>query len=394
MADRPKKDWTVLYVFNGDNDLKENTSHQMMSLVEQGAPEDTYVAAFCARGDLKWAPGNLGRKAWHTLTHLFQGKKDPEVPSDWKGNRVFTIENHKVLSEPLASPDGDIAEPATIGDFLKWGIRSFPSERVAVIFSSHGDGHFGFMMNGKGHEMSLPELRGVLEQARAEHGGELDLVGMESCNMAQTEVAYELHDVARAMVASPTTLYGHPWNHPSALKGISESKTGLEAAKTIVNQATTDFGEGTPTISALDLDRMPELKVALDQLGDDLLKSDISPAVLERIIYSSRSYGRASGGAIKPQRELIDLHGFCEQLLNHPRIEKGAATRSALQVTELLDQVVPVYLDRQSDWGEGHGLSIFTPTARGLFKKLDDDYTELKMSREGDWDDFIAQRPI
>ena len=49
-------------------------------------------------------------------------------------------------------------------------------------------------------------------------------------------------------------------------------------------------------------------------------------------------------------------------------------------------------MDRQADHGEGHGISIFTPTMQGLFKPLGDKYPNLKMSLEGDWDDFIAKR--
>ncbi len=390
---KPEKDWTVLYVFNGDNDLKENTSHQMMELVRQGAPEDSYVAAFCARGDLEWAPGNIGRKLRHSLGNLFRRKKDVEVPADWEGNRVFVLNQAKELPEAVAAPEGEVSDPATIENFLEWGIKAMPSKHVAVIFSTHGDGHNGFLMDSKGREMSLPQLRGALEKAAAAHGDELDLVGMESCNMAQAEVGFELHDVADAMVASPSVLYGTPWNHPEAIKAITTAKSGLEAATGIVGAARENFGEGTPTISAIDLEKMPELKGALDQFGTNLLQDEIGSGVMERMIYSARSYGRAAGGGMKPQRELIDLYGFCQEVLTHDRVEEGPARESARAVSELLDEVVPEHMDRNSKWGEGHGLSIFTPTMRGLFKPLDDNYTDLKMSKEGDWDDFIAQRP-
>lgn len=386
-----KKDWTVLYVFNGDNDLKENTSHQMMSLAKNGTPEDSYVAAFCARGDLEWAPGNIGRKLHHTLSNLGR-KKEVVVPSAWEGNRVFVLGQEKHLPEALTAPVGEVSQAATISDFLEWGIRSFPSNHVAVIFSSHGDGHHGILMDGKGKEMSLPELRQTLEAAKAAHGKDLDLVGFESCNMSQVEVAYELHEVADAMVASPSVLYGTPWNHPIALESILKADGGLAAARNMVENAKTKFGEGTPTVSALDLEKMPQLRNSLDEFSKDLLKGDISESTLERLIYNARSYGRAQAGYTKPQRELIDLYGFCQELLKNPQVPDCAARESAKRVQGTLKELVPSFMDRQANLGEGHGISIFAPTMRGLLKPLGKLYPQLKMSLEGDWDDFIAKR--
>jgi len=388
----PEKEWTVLYVFNGDNDLKENTSHQFMDVVKTGAPTDSYVAGFCARGDLEWAPGNVTRKLHHSLSRLFRGKKQAEVPQPWEGNRVFEVSPEGGWSDPVASPEGEVSDKSTISDFLRWGIRSFPSRKVAVIFSTHGDGHNGVLMDGRGREMSLPDLRESLEVAKAEHGGELDLVGFESCNMAQTEVAYELHDVARAMVASPTVLTGTPWEHDDVLGAISGAASGLEAATRLVEKAKTSFGSGTPSISAVNLDEMPGFKKLLDRFSKELLESDIRESVLERAIYGARSYSRAVQGYTKPQRELIDLYGFCGELLQNSQVPRGPAVETASKIQESLKQVVPNFMDRQSNYGEGHGLSIFTPTMRGLFKPLGSDYPELKMSLEGDWDDFIAER--
>ena len=392
VTSRPEKEWTVLYVFNGDNDLKENTSHQFMDVVKNGAPDDSYVATFCARGDLEWAPGNIGRKLQHTVSNLFRKKKPVEVPSNWEGNRVFVVDPKGGWTDPVAAPEGEVHQGATISDFLKWGIESFPSRHVAVVFSTHGDAHNGVLMNGQGKEMPLPELRGTLEDAAALHGRELDLVAFESCNMAEAEVAYALHDVARALVASPTVLYGVPWNHAEALKQIADSKDGLTAAVGLVDKAKECFGEGTPSISAIDLDQMPKLKDARDRFGHNLLRSDINESSLERMIYAARSYGRAAQGYSKPQRELIDLFGFCREVLKNGQSREGPAAESAREVCELLPQVVPNFMDRQESYGEGHGLSIFTPTMRGLFKPLGDKYPKLKMSLEGDWDDFLAKR--
>ena len=111
---RPEKEWTVLYVFNGDNDLKENTSHQFMDVVKNGAPDDSYVATFCARGDLEWAPGNIGRKLQHTVSNLFRKKKSIEVPSDWEGNRVFVVDPKGVSY--LQRQRGGVARVAADGD--------------------------------------------------------------------------------------------------------------------------------------------------------------------------------------------------------------------------------------------------------------------------------------
>ena len=247
-------------------------------------------------------------------------------------------------------------------------------------------------MNAQGKEMPLPELRQTLEGASEEHGRELDLVGFESCNMAEVEVGFELHEVARAMVASPTVLYGVPWNHPEALEKITSSQDGLQAATSLVETAKETFNDGTPTISAVDLDKMPKLKETLDRFSKNLLKSDITEGTMERMIYNARSYGRATQGYTKPQRELIDLYGFCKEILKNDRVGQGPAIESAQEVCDLLPEVVPNFMDRESKYGEGHGISIFTPTMRGLFKPLGSKYPRLKMSLEGDWDDFIAER--
>ena len=82
---RPQRDWTLVYVLDGDNDLREAATLDLVELNAQGTPDNTAVIAQLYRGDLRWNFANFRKK----VDALFRPGLPSGVAQDWRGMKVF-----------------------------------------------------------------------------------------------------------------------------------------------------------------------------------------------------------------------------------------------------------------------------------------------------------------
>ena len=114
------------------------------------------------------------------------------------GWRAATVESKKA--------EADMGSAQTLADFISWGAAQCPAEKYGLILWDHGGGFTGFGME----ELEIQEI----SQGVADSGVHLDMIGFMACLMGQTEVAYELKDVADVFVAS-----NFIFNHPKGISG-------------------------------------------------------------------------------------------------------------------------------------------------------------------------------
>src|SRR3990170_7245992 len=94
----------------------------------------------------------------------------------------------------------DMADPATLVDFVSWGVATYPARHYFLDLWDHGFGWAGVLQDGTGY-MTTTELGTALAQVRSTLGRNLDIVGNDACRMT-LEIMYELQPYVDYFVGS------------------------------------------------------------------------------------------------------------------------------------------------------------------------------------------------
>ncbi len=226
---------------------------------------------------------------------------------NWTTTKRFYITKDADLGR-IASPEladlGELnmADGATLADFIIWAVVNYPARKHALILSDHGSGWPGGFSdedtggNGKdkvalaeemGDNLWLMELDRALEQARAKTGlGKLDLIGFDACLMGMLEVYTQMAPHAAYAVASEETEPSLGWAYTSFLNRMVANPTmdGAELAKGIVqgyisqDERILDDTSRRALLKESDMDTSLDAKVTATEFGVDVTLAGIDLA--------------------------------------------------------------------------------------------------------------------
>ena len=193
----------------------------------------------------------------------------PEVPVDEDGNPI------------------ELGPQKSLDNFLTFCAESYPADHYILFLLGHGVvvGNDVFMYDEHADErtLTLGGLDTVLEKFnnKIKGVGTLELLSFHSCSVSALEVAYELKEHARYMLASQgSTLVGN-WPYRQILIRVFNELAGDSQAirpmfedifSYCVSNSTDFLLAGYPfDLCLCDLQNMSETKVALDHLSQALI---------------------------------------------------------------------------------------------------------------------------
>lgn len=335
---QPKK-WTILYYFDGKNNLAPMAQHSYNSIDKVGSDENVNLVA------------QFGMPKKGVLQGLVQ--KDG-------GSGQLTDLGQK-----------DMGSAENLRQFVEWGMKNYPAEHYALVMWDHGAGFKGSMVDDEtGHIIKNHDLAAALEQVAQETGKKLDVLNWNACLMQQAEVGYEMRNAASYMVGSQEVeaglrlpipgVFGTTPQHEVA-KDVQEAiktkgdLTPEEMAKLFVFEAKNQFGSQmfTPTQSAIDLSKMESVKNAMDALAGvliDAVKAD--PAMIDQIRADIKGAQRmiAADMHLEPYVDYRDLGDFARVLVKddklnavNPKIGEAAKdVMAAVQEAVIAEQHAPI----------------------------------------------------
>jgi len=166
--------WTILYYYDGKNNLASMAKHAFNSLDEVGSNEDVNLVAQIGLPKEKVYQG-LVRKGLGTAGFQSIGRAD------------------------MGSADN-------VKQFVEWGMKNYPAEHYALVMWDHGAGFKGSMTDDDTHHIiKNADLARALEDAQKSTGNKLEVINFNACLMQQAEVAYELKNSANYLVASTSS---------------------------------------------------------------------------------------------------------------------------------------------------------------------------------------------
>ncbi len=235
-------DWTLLYVLDGDNDLREAVTLDLVELDREGAPENVNVAAQLYRGELQWGWKTLGRK----LSGLGKTDEKAAVAQDWRGMRVYETRHrddaNSVTQQVAYTPENDAApnSPKSLEEFLVWGMTNYPAKNFAVIMAGHGD-RDGILPDGYGRMMGMEDAGNAIRRAGEKVGQKPALVVLDACSTANSQTAEAFRGAADFLVASPEKIRGGGWSETHTLNTLAQDSAlaPRELAESFLSEAHT-----------------------------------------------------------------------------------------------------------------------------------------------------------
>ena len=276
----PKSKWTVLNYCAADNNLSAYIYDDAAQMEKTGSNASVQLVT--------------------QLDHRGGGAYRFRVEQDGQSGP----EAERRIDSPVLESLGPVnmSDPKTLSDFITWGIKSFPAEHYMLIIADHGKGWEG-MIEDESHKgwMTVPQLKQALDTAQQATGQKLDVLGFDACQMAAVEVASEIKDNAKFMIASQALegREGWPYSHilsQGPLADIHQAhlfKSDVEARQVVdmVVRSAAENQDVLPTMAAFDLSKMAELEKSLKSFSAELVAAGGSGAQLRELRAKTQAFG-------------------------------------------------------------------------------------------------------
>ena len=298
--------------------------------------------------------------------------------------------------DPVADPDfdADMSFGDTLSDFVSWATDLCPARHYALNINGHGSAWAGMALdNGAGSpRLTLSGLAGTLRHADTH----LDVLHLDSCNMAMVEVATEVAEFCDYVVFCESESYPDlsPYGQYVAAAASSDNGRDLAVAITRAYAQATQLSMWLPTgqvqytaphtICAVRTAGLPQLHSALDEFADAM-----------RVDLPLESYRVARDAAIKVSGSACyDLYSFAEQvqLVSDSQAVDAAAQRVMDGLTDGT-VIVPGSLHTQSGMDDRHGIGICAPdidTFAEYTVYTGYRFESLRFKTDHRWDEFLG----
>jgi hypothetical protein len=223
------------------------------------------------------------------------------------------------------------------------------------------------------------ELKAALQETAAKHGP-LDVLAFDACLMCTFEVAYQLRETARVMVASQSNIPVPGCEFTPTFELMRHEKlSSADVARALVDNSVLTqlvFDEYS-AMAALDLGKAAALAEAISLLAKTLAQKLADAKTFDAI-------GIAHLSALSfRDSETIDLFDFCQKLA------RNVDDREIQSATTAVLIAIGLFVLRSNPRGAvvqgARGISITLPRRN----YISDSYRELDFARDTAWVDFL-----
>jgi hypothetical protein len=419
MATTPK--WTILTYIAAHNDLQnqqlgERSLDQILGVgsthdVTHGILYDTPqgAARYIAGGPCKalkqeqlknYDSGDPGRLI-ETAQWVFQQHPAEHYGlilwshgSGWRPEEIEEVER-QVRGDQDVDKDESKGRAATPGSYALFRstlktIASQPSRAErAILFD-----------DGTGHSLDTLELEAVTKEIQGVLGQPIDLLGMDACLMATLEVAYQIKDTTRYLVASEELVPGHSWPYDliyGALRAQPDHSP-RDLAERIVHDYVGYYSQHPPaagdvTKIAVDLSNVEPMAQATKALAEALLtnmgeaKQHLAAAQNATQAIETANNRREDS---KFEFHLWDIYSVSNHLAQH--CSNVAVKTAADKLCETFRTCGLVVREgHYGAWFDGTGgMSVYLiPPKKGRKRHIASSYSQVTFAKSTHWDAML-----
>lgn len=371
-------EWTVMVYLDADNNLESAGIDDINEMEMVGStPEVNIVVQF-------------DRIPYSVLAANNEGYLDDISNNDWTTTRRYYItqdfDSFQINSQ-LISDLGELnmGDPQTLIDFASWAVANYPAKKYLLVIWNHGGGFRSTSLTkdiawddtSGGDRITMPELEYALSAISIQAGKNIDIVGMDACLMAMTEVAYQIKDYVDILVASEENVPNDGWPYDTILDQLVVNPTTSpeQLATDIVDKYIYSYPSYDVTQSAIDLSHMDTLATQLSNLALAIMSDTLTP----KNIYINASYS----SQYYDDYDFIDLYDFSNQLLAYSNSLE--VKNIALSIQQTLNYAVIKSEYNGGSVSSSKGLSIYFP-----YYSYDYYYNNTNFSQDTLWDEMLS----
>jgi hypothetical protein len=365
--------WTILYYVSADNYRADFVWNDINAMEAAGYSDQVQVVV-----QTDWPPGH-GAGSSDLVRYVIQPDED----------------RNQIASPLSALGEGNMGDPATLENFLHWGITTFPANRYAVIIGDFGGGWRGCCLDvdigipGESDHLSLPDLDQALAVVISRTGVQLDVFAFTAGLMSQVDVLQTIQPFAAYAVAGPGLLPGSVWDYQSVLASLYSNPTmdGQQLARELANRfiehQQRPEGDKYAGIAAIDLALLPRLSSAVESLALSLADDpDLRLSLAADARRGAQAYGAAALSDVDTISAVDLLHAAAILVEISP---PGDLRDAAAEVTSAATAAVMVHEAGPGCCPNGRGIAIYWPATAGEF-----DPVYAQVTRLPGWADFLA----
>ena len=362
-------EWTVMVYLDADNDLESAGINDINEMEMIGSTTEVNI--------------------------VVQADRIPDYDtsnSNWTTTRRYYITQDNdpyIINSQLISDLGELnmGNPQTLIDFTSWAVSNYPAKKYLLVIWNHGGGFRSPAYTTKDiawdytdgeDKITMPELEYALSAINTQIGKKIDIVGMDACLMAMTEVAYQIKDYADILVASEESEPNDGWPYDTILGELAGNPTmsSEQFAIDIVNEYIYSYPFEEVTQSAIDLSYIDSLASQLSNLALAIMDDSLTPkGVYIDAACSSQYYG---------DPDFIDLYDFCDKIFDHSNSLEIKIMAIIIQQTLSSTVINSDY----SGWGVSgsKGLSIYFPW---YYNYDSEKYNDTNFAQDTFWDEML-----
>lgn len=412
---KEQKNWTLLCYFAADCNLEEYAVRDLLDLQRVGSTQNMNILTQIDRGEtpsIKKYGGKPGATRYYVNQSL---------------NRKIDCQEVENLGQI------NMSDAKELKDFVSWGMKSYPAKNYVVLMFGHGGGVLGmstdegaqkmdpqtlakFLMAdkksgfdqdewaislaGENPEIIKPrEMEKALREAEAEAGvnKEQVILGLKSCQMGQTENAYQWKDAANVLLASQSVIYTDSWRmneifgKPAA--GMYDQKQMAEHIfklndTPLTNQYGMIIKNRITTAALVDLSKAGELKPAVLKLEKAIKNSDTDPAKIKELLeIKSRPGFFTNTWVVHYASDFYEAAGL---LASDPEIKDPEIKKAANQLIGTLNRVVvkSSHRDQLEYDKNSNGLGLTTLSDPQTLERAE--YGDLAFDKDTGWSEFLT----
>lgn len=372
-------EWTVMVYLDADNNLESAGIDDINEMETVGSTSDVNIVV------------QLDRVPYSVLNSNNEGYADDISNGDWTNTRRYFItqdyDPSTINSQLIINlSEQNMGNPQTLISFAKWAVSNYPAKKYLLVIWNHGG---GFRSTGLakdiawddtsgGDKITMSELEYALSSISIKMGKNIDIVGMDACFMAMTEVAYQIKESTDILVTSEETVPNDGWPYDSILAQLVANSiiTPQQLATTIVDKYIDSYiGSNSATQSVIDLSYMDTLAAQLSNLALSIMNDSLTPKA---------NYIDASIHAqYYMDYDFIDLYSFCYKILPYSYSSEVKSIASAIQQTLNSSILSSHYYGYELN--RSRGLSIYFP-----YQYYDNYYDNTNFAQDTFWDEMLS----
>jgi len=368
------REWTILVFMNAANNLEPDSVDDMNEMEQLGSTDRVNIV-------VQWkriAGYDSSNGDWRTTRRYYVTKdNDPE-----------TVNSNLLVD---MGSGVDMGSPATLREFLQWGVRAFPARKYMVVIWNHGAGWRAYRDklnifargvsydDNTGNHIRIWELPLALSV-----GVSWDIIAFDASLMQMLEVAYEIRQLGSYIVGSEESppAAGYPYHRILAPVISNPNISARDLAAQIVTQTINYYNPDRTdniTQSALDASLIENVAQKVDVLARVLLRVATDHAAVAAARENAQAYSEYT---------YKDLWDYTEQL--RARLPSSPELTDAINgVQNALSQAVIAEAHSNRRVNRSRGLSIYVPRP----SEFETRYNLLAFARATHWDEWLQLQP-